>query len=78
MCYSDMDSRTLVERIERLPALKRLEAEDFIEFLVSQQESKCDLPPMTFSWAGGLSDLKQQFTSRDLKKNALDWMSDHG
>jgi hypothetical protein len=76
-CYVTMDSRKLLERIEQLPSLKRMEAEDFIEFLASRHESNEKMRPMTFSWAGGLSDLKPQYTSRDLKKQAMEWMTGH-
>jgi hypothetical protein len=72
-----MDSKKLLERIEQLPALKRMEAEDFIEFLTTQQRWNGAMPPMTFAWAGGLSDLKKQYTSRDLKKKALEFISPH-
>ena len=72
-----MDPRKLLEQIEKLPGLKRMEAEDFIEFLSSQHKTNGKMPPMTFSWAGGLSDLKQQYTSRDLKKQAMEWMTGH-
>ena len=73
-----MDSKHLLAQIEKLPSLKRMEAEDFIEFLASQHTHVRPIPPLTFSWAGGLADLKEQFTSRDLKKQALDWMSHAG
>jgi hypothetical protein len=72
-----MDTKKLLERIESLPTLKRMEAEDFIEFLASKQKTNGKMPPMTFSWAGGLSDLKQKYTSRDLKKQAMEWMTGH-
>ncbi|MFI5200953.1 MAG: DUF2281 domain-containing protein [Candidatus Kapaibacterium sp.] len=69
-----MDPKHLLAQIENLPSLKRMEAEDFIEFLATQHASVRQIPPLTFSWAGGLADLKEQFTFRDLKKQALDWM----
>jgi hypothetical protein len=72
-----MDSKKLLERIEQLPSLKRIEAEDFIEFLSSRQDTNGKMPPMTFSWAGGLSDLKLKYTSHDLKKQAIEWMTGH-
>ena len=72
-----MDPRKLLEQIEGLPSLKRMEAEDFIEFLASQQSTNGKVPPMNFSWAGGLSDLKQKYSSHDLKKQAMEWMTGH-
>jgi hypothetical protein len=76
-CYFGMDPRKLVEALEKLPALRRMEAEDFIRYLAARDEPD-SLPQMRFAWAGGLSDLKSRYTSRDLKKQALDWMSGNG
>ena len=70
-----MDSRRLLSEIESLPPLKRIEAEDFIEFLASREESRLALAPMSFSWAGGLAELTPEFTSRQLKKQAMNWIA---
>ena len=73
-----MDPRQLLNRIEQLPAMRRLEAEDFIDFLASRGEERANVPPMTFSWAGGLAHLNAEYSSQTLKKQALDWMTHNG
>jgi hypothetical protein len=73
-----MDPKRLLEQIEGLPLFRRMEAEDFVRFLATRDVKPVPAPPLTFSWAGGLSDLRDQFTSRELKKKAIDWMSEHG
>ncbi len=70
-----MDQMNLLRGIEQLPAYKRMEAQDFIEFLASQEDTKRAQAPMSFSWAGGLSDLKDEYSSRALKKQAVEWMT---
>jgi hypothetical protein len=70
-----MSTAQLLEQFERLSPYHRKEAEDFIQFLAESERSRESLPPLTFSWAGSLSDLRGEFTSHSLKKKALDWMS---
>ena len=74
-----MSTTQLLEQFERLSPLRRKEAEDFIRFLAaSEGDQESHPPPLTFSWAGGISDLRDEFTSQTLKKKALDWMSGRG
>jgi hypothetical protein len=69
-----MSTTQLLEQFERLSPYHRKEAEDFIHFLAASERKQESLPPLTFSWAGSLSDLRGEFSSRSLKKKALDWM----
>jgi hypothetical protein len=70
----NMDPKKLLEAIQKLSGVRRIEAEDFIRYLATREEL-APIPKMQFRWAGGLADLKSQYTSRDLKKQALDSMS---
>ena len=73
-----MDPKHLLREIEGLSSLRRMEVEDFIRFLASKEQKHEQIPPMNFSWAGGLADLKTKYTSHELKKQALDWISGYG
>lgn len=67
-----MSTFDIAERIQLLPPSAQKVVEDLILLLSSQKK---DIPPMTFSWAGGLSDLRDQYTSVQLQKKSLEWMS---
>lgn len=56
---------------DKLPPDVKQEAKDFIEFLMSRRRPAKQ--PMTFSWAGGLEELKGQYTSVELQHKANDW-----
>jgi hypothetical protein len=73
-----MSTTQLLEQFERLSPFQRKEAEDFIRFLAASRAQPESLPPLTFSWAGSLSDLRGEFTSQSLKKKALDLMMRRG
>lgn len=58
--------------ISDLPPDKRQEVLDFIEFL----RNKKDLQPkkqFKFKWEGCLEEFKDQYTSLELQKKALEW-----
>ncbi|RMD68492.1 MAG: DUF2281 domain-containing protein [Gammaproteobacteria bacterium] len=67
--------KTLEELIHELPPSLRKEVQDFVEFLLERKA-----PPkgkkLHLSWAGGLRDYREQFTSLELQKKALEWWSD--
>jgi len=73
-----MSMAQLLAQYERLSPYHQKEAEDFILFLAASESRAESLPPLTFSWAGSLSDLRGEFTSKSLKKKALDWMIQRG
>lgn len=66
--------QTLEEKVKQLsPELKK-EVEEFVEFLLKKnlpQQQKLRL-----SWAGGLREFREQFTSLELQKKALEWWGD--
>ncbi len=67
-----MSTQQIAERIERLKPIDRRMAEDFIEFLSDRERKNVD--PPTFTWEGGLEELKDEYTSVELQKKALEWM----
>ena len=66
---------TIEVLIEKLPPELQQEVYDFAQFLfmtkVNPKQKKLRL-----SWAGGLSEFRDQYTSLDLQKKALEWWGD--
>jgi len=56
------------------PELQR-EAEDFIRFLLEKQAKKVG-KRLRQDWAGALKDFREQYTSLELQKKALEWRGD--
>jgi hypothetical protein len=63
------------ELIKELPPELQQEVQDFASFLfetkVRPRRSK-----LRMEWAGGLSEFREQFTSLELQKKALEWRGD--
>jgi len=64
--------KTLEEKIKELPPIYRREVEDFVDFLVEKRTKKLKKKP-TFSWAGALKDMRDQFTSVELQHKIANW-----
>lgn len=64
--------RSLEERIRELPPELRHEIEDFLEFLLEKSRRRPRGRP-TFSWAGALRDLRDQYTSVELQHRISEW-----
>jgi hypothetical protein len=61
-----MSKDTLIAKYEALPAPAQKQVETFIEFLSNATPAKAVRPAkrrFKFGWAGGLADLKGQFTA---------------
>lgn len=67
-----MTSESLLTLIQSLPAPYESQVEAFIkDLLAGQQEKKTN--KLRQSWAGGLSDASDTWSSVSLQKKALDW-----
>jgi hypothetical protein len=65
-----MSKETLIAKYETLPAAAQKQVETFIEFLSRTTPAKSARPSkrrFKFDWAGGLADLKSQFTAVELQ-----------
>ena len=65
-----MSKDTLIAKYETLPAPAQRQVESFIEFLSRSNAPKPARPVkrrFKFGWAGGLADLKKQFTAVELQ-----------
>lgn len=67
--------KSLLEKLEKLPAEKRREVEKFVEALLKKQKPKTR-GKLRQDWAGALRDYRDQYTSLELQKKALEWRGD--
>ena len=65
----------LKELIEQLPPDLQAEVEDFVEFLLIKKKGK-KKTYLKQDWAGGLSDLKEKYSSLGLEKESVKWRGD--
>lgn len=75
MEMSQADKKTLEEMMAELPPEVLQEITDFASFLWHQYapQKKSSPRKLKLDWKGGLSDLKDQFTSVELQHKALEW-----
>jgi hypothetical protein len=66
-----MSKDTLIAKYEALPAAAQKQAASFIEFLsqttAHPKSNRSTKRRFKFNWAGGLADLKKQFTAVELQ-----------
>ncbi len=58
--------------IKELPPDLRKEVYDFADYLKVKRKQK----KLRMSWAGGLREFRDQYTSLELQKKALEWWGD--
>ena len=68
-----MYSQIIKAKIEELPEDLEKELLDYIEFLLHKYGNKTERKGFKFDWEGGLSDLKDKYTSVELQHKALEW-----
>lgn len=61
--------------IKALPPDLQREVEDFVRFLLEKRVKKRG-KILRQDWAGALRDFRDQFTSLELQKKALEWRGD--
>lgn len=67
--------KDLEERIRELPPELHQEVLDFVEFLLEKRGRKAG-KKLRQDWAGALRDYREQYTSLELQKKALEWRGD--
>jgi hypothetical protein len=67
--------KNIEEVIRKLPLDLQQEVLDFAEFLKQRRLGKKQ-KNLRMSWAGGLKEFRDRFTSLDLQKKALEWWGD--
>jgi hypothetical protein len=70
---------TEIKRIDQLlkelPPESQAEVRDFVESLIKKRQERSN-GHLRQSWAGGLEDYREQFTSLEFQKKSLDWRGD--
>ncbi len=60
--------------LKKLPEYLRREVLDYTEFLINKYKSRENKSKkFRFKWAGGLSEIKEKFTSLELQHKVLEW-----
>ena len=67
--------KSLDELVKELPPDSQAEVRDFVEFLLRKLKRK-SVGKLRQSWAGALSDFRDEYTSLELQKKSLDWRGD--
>jgi len=62
----------LRELIDQLPPDLQQEVQDFVEFLL-EKKLRRKQKKLRLTWAGALRKYRDQFTSLELQKKALEW-----
>jgi len=65
----------LKKLIDQLPPDLQREVQDFTQFLLEKRRKKAG-HRLRQDWAGALSKYKNQYTSLELQKKALEWRGD--
>ena len=68
-------SKPLDELLKELPPDSQAEVRDFVELLLRKRNKK-PAGRLRQSWAGALSDFREEYTSLELQKKSLDWRGD--
>ena len=64
--------KPLDQLLKGLPPESQAEVRDFVESLIKKRQRKSN-GRLRQSWAGALSDFREQFTSLELQNKSLDW-----
>lgn len=67
--------KTLEEILKKLPSTSQAEVIHFAEFLSRKRQPKA-ARKLRQTWADALSEYRDQYTSVELQKKALDWRGD--
>jgi hypothetical protein len=67
--------KKLEETMKELPPELQQEVEDFASFLL-ESRAKRKTGKLRLGWAGALAEFRDQFTSLELQKKALEWWGD--
>mgnify|MGYP000204742821 CR=1 FL=1 len=67
--------KTIEELIKELPPELQQEVSDFAQFLLDRK-IRPKQKKLRMTWVGGLREFRDQFTSLELQKKALEWWGD--
>ena len=67
--------KNIEEQIKQLPPELRRQVEDFVVFVLERRAQKHGKKPRQ-DWAGTLREYRDQYTSLELQKKAMEWRGD--
>jgi hypothetical protein len=67
--------KSIEERIKTLPPNLKKEVEEFVNSLLKKRRKRSG-KKLRQDWAGALKDYRDQYTSLELQKKALEWRGD--
>lgn len=68
-----MDTQLIQAKLDELSEELKREVLDYIDFLIMKHHKEEKKGKLTFDWEGGLSDLKEKYTSVELQHKAMEW-----
>ncbi|UJG44072.1 MAG: DUF2281 domain-containing protein [Candidatus Heimdallarchaeum endolithica] len=69
-----MIEKDIENKMRELPEYLKKEVLDYMEFLLAKHKyRKKEVTKFKFDWEGGLSDIKDRFTSVELQHKASEW-----
>ena len=68
-----MKESVLEDKIKQLSPEEKEQVIKFIDEILSKKSIDSSNRKLTFEWAGGLADLKDQYTSVELQKQINEW-----
>lgn len=68
-----MIDQMIKSKLEELPEDLKKEVLDYIEFLLQKHRKKVKKEKFRFDWEGGLSELKDRYSSVELQHKAMEW-----
>jgi hypothetical protein len=68
-----MNIEPIEVKFNKLPEHLKKEVIDFIEFLAKKHQGRGSSGNFSFSWEGGLSELKNEYSAVELQHKATEW-----
>ena len=68
-----MNTEPIEVKFNKLPEHLKKEVVDFIDFLTKKHQEPKTLRNFNFSWEGGLSELKDEYSAVELQHKAAEW-----
>jgi hypothetical protein len=69
-----MHEKEIEAKMQKLPEDLRREVLNYMDFLLSKyQKRETEKKKFKFDWEGGLSEIREKFTSVELQHKALEW-----
>ena len=69
-----MYDKEIEVKMQELPENLRRDVLDYMEFLLKKYKSReTKAKKFKFDWEGGLSEIREKFTSVELQHKALEW-----